>query len=1701
MSDANLVEPTESVLVQSVLSGGGEMSALMRAFDWSHTPLGPLSQWPQSLRIAVRILLGTGYPMLICWGSEYTMIYNDGYRPILGKTKHPAALGSPIGKVFTEAMDFIGPRFDNVMARGEDFTVTDQLFILDRNDYLEECYFTFSYSPAPAEDGGVGGVLVTALETTERVLDDRRRRTLRDLATEMAKTHTEQDVWHAAATTLVSEPLTVPFAALYSYHSAERRARLVASGGGINTAMCPPFVDCESVGVWPFRDVLTSSAELTLDDLEERFADVPLTSWGVPPLKAVILPILLRGHRDPAGFLVAGISPRREFDEPNRQFLHLSAEQIATGLTSARAYEEERRRAEELAELDRAKTLFFSNVSHEFRTPLTLILGPLEELATKGASRLDPEDHQQVEVARRSALRLLKLVNTLLDFSRIEAGRVQAAYEPTDLGAFTAEIASVFRSAMEKAGLRFSVECEPLDEPVYVDREMWEKIVLNLLSNAFKFTFDGEVTVSLKSIDGSIEFAVRDTGIGIAEEEQARVFERFHRIENARARTHEGTGIGLSLVHELTKLHGGDLRLESAQGRGSTFTVRIPCGVAHLPMDRIGVRRTQASTALSADAYLDEAQQCLPREAGGMANRLSAAVPTTSAASAMEEGDTTKDLIVIADDNADMRDYLAHLLSEHYRVHAVSGGQQAVEAARKLNPALVLADVMMPGLDGFGMLNAIRAEESLKGTPVILLSARAGEESRVEGLEAGADDYLVKPFTARELIARVSAHVKMAKLRREAAEHEALLRDEAERDRQRLQELLAQAPAAIGLMHGPEHRWVYVNENYVQLTGRRSPTDFIGKTLIESLPELETQVFVKLLDEVHGTGKPYVGREMKAVLNRSGSGLPDESFWDFVYQPVRNADGATEGILVHAVEVTDKVLARNTITEAAERLSLAQAAAQIGTWEWDPVRDYRSLSPELHRLFGTEADDSQHANKWAERVHAEDWSKVERCMAEGHRSGEMDFEYRYSHPELGLRWFYCKGRRFKDETRMLGIVQDITNRKNAEELLHESELWLAGQKQAFQAAVDGAPLSESLDVLIRTAVKQFRSEARCAFYIANAAGTEMKHVVGMPRDYARCVDGFKIGPDSLACGLAVHTGEPRITPDVCDDPLWKPWLQLAEQYEYRGCWSFPVKASSGTTIGTFAMYFRKPRQATSRDLEFANMLTHAAAIIISKNQEAEERARAERVLRDNEQRLSLAQQAAGIGTFEWDLRTNENLWTPELEAMYGLAPGSFGRTQEDWERLVHPEDRPNALRQVDLAFQTGAPVQAEWRTVWADGSTHWILGRWQVFKDESGAPARMAGINIDITGRKTAEEARRHLAAIVESSDDAIASKDLNGIVTSWNRQAERLFGYSSQEMIGQPIRKIIPPELQDDEDRILATIAKGEAIEHFETVRIAKSGKRIDVALTISPIRDENGRIVGASKIVRNITQRKQTEQALRMTERLASVGRLAATMAHEINNPLEAVTNLLYLARSADDPKQIHSLLAQVDEELNRVALLSKQSLGFYRERNSAKLLRIGSIIESLVAVFTPKARNRLIEIRLEIRQDPEIYAIEGEIRQVVANLLSNSVDAISGGGTIRVRVSAGSAWDQASRSGVRLTIADSGCGIAPEHRPKLFDPFFTANKDVGTGLGLWVSKGIVERHGGSIRFKSRNIAGNSGAVFTVFLPTDSAPRLMES
>lgn len=487
----------------------------------------------------------------------------------------------------------------------------------------------------------------------------------------------------------------------------------------------------------------------------------------------------------------------------------------------------------------------------------------------------------------------------------------------------------------------------------------------------------------------------------------------------------------------------------------------------------------------------------------------------------------------------------------------------------------------------------------------------------------------------------------------------------------------------------------------------------------------------------------------------------------------------------------------------------------------------------------------------------------------------------------------------------------------------------------------------------------------------------------------------------------------------------------------------------------------------------------------------------ERALRESEQRFKVITEAMPV--MVW-MSGTDKLCTYFNKSWLDFV----GRTLEQesgngWAENVHPDDFERCLQIYASSFDARQPFEMHYRLRHHTGEFRWILDHGVPRYAPDGTFEGYLGGCLDIHEQKEAAEkikaaflVSQRLAAIVESSNDAIVSKDLNGIVTSWNPAAEKIFGYKSEEIIGHSIRNVVPPELQDDEDRILACIGRGERIEHFQTVRLTKSGKRIDVSLTISPLKDDAGRIVGAAKIARDITEQKKAEHVLRTAEKLASVGKLAATVAHEVNNPLEAVTNLVYLAKELAVREEVRQFLADAERELDRVAHITKQTLGFYRDSTKPSVVRISELLNPLIAVFGSRGRNKEVEIRPEIFDDREIFAAAGEIRQLIANLVSNSIDAVHRGGQIRIRVSGHGDHTAKQLAGVRITIADSGPGISTEDRQHLFEPFFSTKKDVGTGLGLWVCKTIVDKHRGSIGVKSSTEPGRSWTVFSVFLPS---------
>lgn len=1234
-----------SSFAEFVLEGAGEMGSLIQRFDWARTPLGPEEEWPQSLRTAVQIILTSRYPMFVWWGKDLTNLYNDPYRAFLG-SKHPQALGKSAREVWAEIWNEIGPRTDAVLQDGKATFDQALLLLMDRHGYTEETYFTFSYSPLPDDTGSIGGLFCAVSEDTMHVIGERRLKVLRELSANMADCRTPQEVCKAAAQCLQSARRDLPFSLIYLLDQDGKNLRLeCAAGIAEGHPAAPQVISAEDGWVWPLRSVIENDQTVLMEDLAARFESLPTGEWNTPPAHAVLMPIAHQGQQHPAGVLVAGLNPYRPFGEAFRGFVTVLSSQIAGAIANATAYESEKKRAEQLAEIDRAKTQFFSNVSHEFRTPLTLMLGTMDELLTADRDRDASETQECLIMARRNASRLLKLVNSLLDFSRIEAGRAQAVFEPTDLPSLTVSIASSFESLIERAAIRFSVQCDPIPEPVYVDRQMWEKVVLNLLSNAFKFTFEGSISVTLKARGKNAVLTVSDTGIGIPEDELDRVFERFHRIENARSRTYEGTGIGLALVQELVKLHHGKVHVESTPGKGSTFQVTIPLGKAHLPPERVRASRDVQSTAIHADAFMEEAERWLP---GGSfpIDPVSASAFVSADAPAASP---CRKLILLADDNADMRDYLSRLLSQTYEVICAGDGVQALQACRRLHPALVLSDVMMPHLDGFGLLQEIRKDHSLRDTPVILVSARAGDDARVEGLKAGAEDYLVKPFTAGELRARIATHIKIASLRREI-----------EKERRLYDTILSNA-LDLAYVFDLQHRFVYANKALLGMWGK-SWDDAIGKTCLElGYEPWHATRHDREIEQVIATRQPIRGEV-------PFTGTNGRRIYDYIFVPVLNLAGDVEAVVGTTRDITDRVQIENALKQSEERL----------------------------RAFVRASSDVVY------RMNA-DWSEMYQLL----------------------------GKEFVEDT---------------------------------------------------------------------------------------------------------------ATPD------------------------------------------------------------------------------------------------------------------------------------RDWmKRYIHPEDQAIVQAAIEKAIAEKSIFEAEHRVLRIDGTFGWAISR-------------------------------------------AVPVMDADGRISEW-------FGTAA------------------------------------------------------------------------DVTLRKNAEQALLRSEKLAAAGRLAATMAHEINNPLEALTNLIYLARTSDVPEAVNKCLAMAEEELIRVSHMTRRTLGFSGHSQAFGPVRVDHIAEAVLAAFAPRIRNKGIEARLEKKNAPPVQAIAEDIRQLISNLTANAIDAVAHGGRLRMRVSASRGWVGERRQGVRFTIADNGSGIPASIRERVFEPFVTGKPEIGTGLGLWISKAIVERHHGTVRIKTSIQSGRAGTAISVFFPDPSA------
>ena len=1005
-----VIASSKAEKMEQFLTGGGEMGKLIQSINWSQNVLGPIENWPQSLRTTVSLCLSSTFPILIAWGPEHIQIYNDSYRPICG-SKHPQSMGQNFKICWETALPVVGNAFD-LGQQGEGTYIKNQRMFLDRYGFLEEAFMTFSFAPIRDESGEVGGIFHPITETTDNMLSARRTQALIDLGTAISRAKSIEQIGFITAEKYEDYVLDIPFLLFYKYETGTQKIKLIsASGLPVNTKLAPEVIDLneKNLSLFPFETVLKSGKYLVVNNIREHFGAYSCAPYPENPNDAVILPLYIAGQNEIYGFIVAAVSARRILDKDYINFYDLLANSYNSAISNVYVFEQEQKRAEALAEIDRAKTAFFSNVSHEFRTPLTLILGPIEELLLQ-KELLQTENIGPIESIHRNAIRLLKLVNNLLDFSRVEAGRTRAAYQQINLAELTADLASSFRSIIEKADMQLVVTCNPLKDVVFVDPAMWEKIVLNLLSNAFKYTLQGNIQVTLEQIGNKVILKVADTGVGIAEKELPHMFERFHRIENSLGRSHEGSGIGLSLINELVQLHHGKIFVESIEGKGSIFTVEIPIGNKHLPSEQIIVADSFISLPNIKEAFIKEAMLLINDNVNIEENKelLNNIIPYTF--NKIKEAS-----ILIVDDNVDMREYLVRLLKPFFIINTSKNGQEAMAEINSNKPDLIISDIMMPVMDGKMMLKNLKENPDTARIPVIFLSARADNEAKIDGFEAGADDYLVKPFSAEELLIKVRALIKINKAR---------IYTEVQ-----LRNLFNDAPVAIAFYRGP-HFIIEIVNNLMLTYWGKTAAEALNRPLFTVKPEFKTQGYDEILIQVYNTGKRYVSEEIS--VNNSAD---ETMYFKLTVEPFYEDDGKISGMMATVIDFTEEVMARKKLEKVMDTLQLAIDSTKMGIWSADLLTDNLTVSEHGRAIHGIPSTVELPFTEAFKMIASEHLEHVNNGIQNAIQTkAGFDLEYIILPQDGSLpKWIKSMGKAYYDEQGtplyIAGTLQDITENK------------------------------------------------------------------------------------------------------------------------------------------------------------------------------------------------------------------------------------------------------------------------------------------------------------------------------------------------------------------------------------------------------------------------------------------------------------------------------------------------------------------------------------------------------------------------------------------------------------------------------------------------------------------------------------------------
>jgi PAS domain S-box-containing protein len=1658
------------VATNSLFANGSEMAELMRAHDWSQTPLGEPSSWSQSLTTVLSILLSSQHPIFLWWGEELIQFYNDAYRPILGTTKHPQALGQHGRECWQEIWDVIAPTIEAVMQRGEATRIQDGLLMLERNGYLEECYFNYAYSPVRNETGEVGGVFCVCDETTKRVVGERQLKTLRELAAQPV-TKTVEAAGRACMSAIAKNPADIPFALLCLMDEPDKSARLIGTAGiEAGTIASPERIDL-ATHPWNLYQVQRTEQAEYITDLATRFDWLPDSIWQVPPQSAIVLPLARSGQQHGAGFLILALSPRRAFDEDYRGFLAVVASQVETALANARAHEEECERLAALAALDRAKTEFFSNVSHEFRTPLTLMLSPLADTLANLDGSLPPQERERLQLVQRNGNRLLKLVNSLLDFSRIEAGRERVAAEAVDLATYTAELASAFRSTIEQAGLSLVVECPPLPAMVYIDRQMWEKIVLNLLSNAFKFTLAGTITVRLAWCGDRVELTVADTGVGIPERELPLLFDRFHRVENSQGRSFEGSGIGLSLVQELVKLQGGTIEVASTLGQGSCFKVAIPTRDDRLRESIDPPSSTLAVTPLHALSYVEESRRWLPENGKKLpivefdiaVNSLD--LPTIQRIESDQTplAPTERATILLVDDNADMRDYIRRLLSGSYTVETATDGVAALATLDRHPPDLVLTDVMMPRMDGFELLRSLRANATTQDIPIILLSARAGEESRIEGLEAGADDYLIKPFSARELVARVEATLKLAQLRRNANERERALQQETDTARADLDRIVSSFRDGFATFDR-QWRYTYINDRLLE---------FLNLPREAVIGQYSWNVF------------PHqVGIEFYDRLNRAMTEQVEEQF-EFYYSVAdcwveHRIYPTTDGIAILMADVSDRKRAELLLVEQKRLLELTAAGepldnclsavcASVSNLSLgvracilpnDAQQQHfpRSISPEFPPSFVIGLQDmpmseleigifapaiySGRSVTCADIVNDDlqspSWRDL--CAAHGILAGHCapilgaddlplgSLMLCFDRPRVPTEWEYQLA---EFGTHIASIVFE---RDRASLALRASE---AKYRTLFESMDEGFCICEML----------FDDD-------------------GVPQDYRFLEVNSIFG--SLT-GLEGATGKTirELTPD-----LEAEWFEIYGRVVQTG---EPVRFENQSIAMSRWFDVNAFRIGEAQSNQFAVLFTNIT-----------ERKQIEQALHDSEEHSRNILESISDAFFALDDHWLFTYVNGAAEILLDRTPGDLigknvwaeypGLSGSEFAQFY----RRTADERVAESLTAFYPDHDRWYEVRTYPAANGITIYFQNVTDRKQAEAAL----------QESEERFRNMA---DNAPMMVWVTDPTGYCTYLSRSWYEFSGQSESDGLGFGWLDATHPDDREFARDIFLGANEGHEAFQLEYRLLRQDGEYrtcIDVG---RPWFGADGEFRGYVGSVIDIDERKQMEATLAerarelsnlntllaqaatmLDERNQELDRFVHIVAHDLKAPLRAIANLSEWIEEDLEGSLTADTQQQMDRLRGRVRLMESTISGLL---DYARAGRTDATIEtvSVDRLLTETIDTLAPPPTFEMTISPGMPTLQTKrllLSQVFANLIGNAFkhhDSEDGS----IRISSRKQGDF-----YEFAIADDGPGIAPEDRDRVFVIFQAANPQKNpdsSGIGLAIVKKIVETEGGTIRLES--------------------------